>query len=334
MNQKIIYTRISSKYDDYANWLELNPVLLQGEFAIAVDPSDKEHPKILVKAGDGKHTYRDLPFISSNSIDVPQWAKSNTKPVYTAEEIVGLDKYISSNGGTTTECTDTNTQYDIIKIDDYTYQFVAKNINDTEYTKITTIDIPKFPIVEKTQEIVTEEGSGIILTNTDDGKVNIAVDTSVINCNNKELITEEGSGIILTNTDTGKLNISIDTAILDNDDCVKEITTEDGSGIILTNTDDGKVNIAVDTSVIGNTCEGKEIVTDEGSGIILTNTDDGKVNIAVDTSVVGDVCEGQKITTSENSGILLKQLENNTVDISLNNEIVYILNGGTAASFR
>ena len=144
MSQKTVYTRISSKYDEYNNWIANNPILLEGEFAIAVDPNNtnNDRPSILVKVGDGIHNYKDLPFISSNALDVPEWAKSNTKPIYTAEEIIGLDKYINTGGFT--EDTDTNTQYDIIKADDYTYHFVSKNIGDDNYTVVTTINIPRY----------------------------------------------------------------------------------------------------------------------------------------------------------------------------------------------
>ena len=190
MTPKIIYARIGSKYDEYENWLQTNPILLQGEIAVAVDPSNtnEDHPKILIKVGDGIHEYKDLPFISSNSIDVPDWAKSNTKPVYTAEEIVGLDQYINNNGGSGGNTGSNpsgnpanNTEYDIIKIDDYTYQFVAKNIGDTEYTKITTIDIPKYPVSSGgIQDITTSSNSGILVTRLDNNIIDISLDKSMV----------------------------------------------------------------------------------------------------------------------------------------------------------
>ena len=254
MSQKIIYTRISSKYDDYANWLTNNPILLEGEFAVAVDPNinDDEHPTILVKVGDGVHHYKDLPFISSNALDVPDWAKSNTKPVYTAEEIIGLDKYIntgSSSGGTTPSIKDTNTQYDIIKVDNYTYQFVAKNIGEIEYTKITTIDIPKYPSIESIQTLVTEEGSGIILTHTEDNKVNISIDKSILNDNGTELVTQEGSGIILTETEDNKVDISIDTSVVGGSGDGQKITASEDSGIVITQLENNTVDISLNNTL-------------------------------------------------------------------------------------
>lgn len=50
-------TRISLKYDTYANWVEKDPVLLAGELAVVVVPAATgavaKEPAILFKAGDG-----------------------------------------------------------------------------------------------------------------------------------------------------------------------------------------------------------------------------------------------------------------------------------------
>ena len=88
-------TRIRIRYDDYSNWMSLNPVLLQGEMAVTIVPSataDANYPEtgsaipeyrsvqqnkdtVLIKVGDGTTTYRNLPFVTGRAGDVYDWAK-------------------------------------------------------------------------------------------------------------------------------------------------------------------------------------------------------------------------------------------------------------------
>lgn len=94
-------TRITNKYDLFADWMNNDPVLLKGEIAIAEVPSnatlpDGVHstpPVMLVKVGDGTKKYSELDFISAKSADVYAWAKAATKPTYEAKEITGVMEY-------------------------------------------------------------------------------------------------------------------------------------------------------------------------------------------------------------------------------------------------
>ena len=111
MATKDLKARLKLKYDLYANWIANDPVLLAGEAAIAVVPADTnavvQEPCILIKIGDGTKKFSQLPFVSGIAADVYNWAKAATKPTYTAEEISGLDAYISG------KVQDTNTTYKI-----------------------------------------------------------------------------------------------------------------------------------------------------------------------------------------------------------------------------
>ena len=111
MATKDLKARLKLKYDLYANWITNDPVLLAGEAAIAVVPADTnavvQEPCILIKIGDGTKKFSQLPFVSGIAADVYTWAKAATKPTYTAEEISGLDAYISG------KVQDTNTTYKI-----------------------------------------------------------------------------------------------------------------------------------------------------------------------------------------------------------------------------
>lgn len=124
-------TRIMLKYDSYENWFNNNPVLLAGEVAIATVPAAPEGqkhptgfanlPNVVMKVGDGTHPYRELNFVSALAADVHSWAKAETKPSYEANEIVGLEKFVTDISDI-----DTNTQYDIVPVAGATYKYELK----------------------------------------------------------------------------------------------------------------------------------------------------------------------------------------------------------------
>lgn len=112
MATKNFNARISLKYDSYANWIANDPVLLVGEVAIATIPTKQngieQVPAVVMKVGDGTKKYSELQFVSGLAADICDWAKAATKPTYSADEITGLDAYISG------QIQDTNTQYQIV----------------------------------------------------------------------------------------------------------------------------------------------------------------------------------------------------------------------------
>ena len=118
-NLHTLNTRIKLKYDSYEKWVEKDPILLAGEVAIAtVSSNDAEGkpgfqnlPNIVFKVGDGVHPYTELKFVSALAADVHSWAKEATKPVYTAQEIDGIQDYIDNIIAGTEGIHDTDTKY-------------------------------------------------------------------------------------------------------------------------------------------------------------------------------------------------------------------------------
>lgn len=112
MANTTLNTRIQLKYDTYSNWTTNNPVLLSGEIAVVVVPASSDavpnEPTVLFKVGDGSTKFNALQWVAAPAADVYSWAKASTKPTYTANEIQGLDDYISG------QIQDTDTQYQII----------------------------------------------------------------------------------------------------------------------------------------------------------------------------------------------------------------------------
>lgn len=155
MADKILNTKIKLRIDSHENWTTNNPVLLLGEAAICTvsviqNGSVNAVPSTLIKIGDGVHRYNDLDYLSAKSADVYPWAKSNSKPTYTADEISGIDEYISA------KVQDTNTTYTIIKANNYQYKLMSKGINDSEYTEVATIDIPESSDKETVEQLVLD----------------------------------------------------------------------------------------------------------------------------------------------------------------------------------
>lgn len=144
MAEHILNTRITLKYDTYENWQKSTLVLKAGEVAICAVPSGvtvagiAKPPAVLQKIGDGVHVFKDLPWLQAVASDVYTWAKEASKPTYAANEITGLDTYISG------QVQDTDTQYTIVKGDnDYTYKLMSRAKGAENYsTEVATLSIP------------------------------------------------------------------------------------------------------------------------------------------------------------------------------------------------
>lgn len=143
--EKVLNTRICLKYDSYANWQLVKDSFIpkKGEVCIVAVPDGTSvtgvtnPPAIMMKCGDGTHTFAQLPWTQAVASDVYSWAKASTKPTYEATEITGLADYISG------QIQDTDTQYKITKTTEYQYKLMSKAKGEAEYTtEVATIDIP------------------------------------------------------------------------------------------------------------------------------------------------------------------------------------------------
>lgn len=144
-NAKTLNVRIRNKYDSYENWASSSLVLEAGEIAIAyttvnVDIGNgkiEQHPELLMKVGDGSKTFANLPWLSAKAADVAAWAKAANKPVYEAREITGIGDYIATYVDETLGISvDTDTQYQIVKVDDYNYKLQSKGKGDEAWADV------------------------------------------------------------------------------------------------------------------------------------------------------------------------------------------------------
>lgn len=153
---KELNTRIQLRYDTLTNWSDESVagkgaklVLKAGEMALCYVPAittgtTQTAPTVLFKVGDGTNTFKDLPWGGAVAADVHAWAKADTKPSYTAQEISGLADFISG------EIQDTDTQYKI-EISGRTIKLYSKSKDGSwGTTPVSTVDVPTSTLVEGT----------------------------------------------------------------------------------------------------------------------------------------------------------------------------------------
>lgn len=117
---KTVNTKIQVRRDTSANWSSNNPVLASGE--IGYDTTNKK-----IKIGDGSTAWNSLDFTVPTNVSaftndagyltsytetdptVPAWAKTASKPTYTANEISGLGAAASKAVDTTISAGSTST---------------------------------------------------------------------------------------------------------------------------------------------------------------------------------------------------------------------------------
>lgn len=130
-----INTRIRLKYDTLANWNQYDPQLLAGEVAIAVvsdvvDPITNV-PAVVMKVGDGTKTFSQLDFVSAKAADVNTYAKQTDANFKST-----IESWVSA------KVQDTNTEYTIVKVNDYQYKLQSKAIGGQFADTGVVIDIP------------------------------------------------------------------------------------------------------------------------------------------------------------------------------------------------
>lgn len=108
MAENVLETKIRLRYGTYSQWMNSDVILLLGEAAICAFPRNRvidqlsnsmpEHtpPAIGIKIGDGEHYFHELPWVQAIAADVFNWAKQESKPTYTAQEIQGLQSFVEN----------------------------------------------------------------------------------------------------------------------------------------------------------------------------------------------------------------------------------------------
>lgn len=197
-DQKVLSTRISLKYDSYTNWITNDPVLLKGEIAISTHDNDntapvtgfQNIPNIAMKVGNGTSKYSELKFVSALAADVYSWAKAAKKPVYTADEIEGLDNFIAG------EIQDTDTRYKLVKVEGSKYNYnLMSSVNGTSYdTLVSTIDLSG--IASRLDALETKVGDKSVSEQID-AKIG-ALDMAKVTVGQGEIIEsiEEADGVV------------------------------------------------------------------------------------------------------------------------------------------
>jgi hypothetical protein len=96
MADHVLETKILLRYGTYAEWMNSDIILEVGEAAICAFPNNRTieslsnnrpentPPAIGIKIGDGQSYFYELPWVQAIAADVYTWAKSASKPTYTA----------------------------------------------------------------------------------------------------------------------------------------------------------------------------------------------------------------------------------------------------------
>jgi hypothetical protein len=177
---KEIKTKIALKQNTYEYWTEgdgKDYIPLYGEICLCeITPvgtaGDKNNaattaPTVLFKVGTAKKDidgnfvadtvkkFSELNWVSALAADVYDWAKASTKPAYTASEITGIGEYIANYIDETLGITvDTNTVYQIVKVDDNTYKLQSKAAGTEAWADVngSVITLPESTKVEASEQ--------------------------------------------------------------------------------------------------------------------------------------------------------------------------------------
>lgn len=175
---KTINVQYKLRGDTLANLEAKNAVYAVNEPIVVLIPADADNgtkAATLLKMGDGTTAFKDLPYITALAGDVPEWAKAETKPEYTAEEIKNIDSYIAG------KVQDTDTQYKLEQdaTDPHILILSAKALADEDYTevvRITTADT-KYTAADKSVTVDADAKTiGVNLSADKDNALELAED--------------------------------------------------------------------------------------------------------------------------------------------------------------
>lgn len=198
-------------------------MLLAGELAIAYIEDTETHqlgtkfqnlPNIVMKVGDGDHTFSQLKFVSALAADVYGWAKGENPPPVLAGNIEGLSEYISG------QIRDTDTRYTMVTDTEnpYIIKLMATGDEkaDTTYDDlIATIDLSTLDTRLKTVEGSLGE-NGSVSTQIQEAVEAIAVAETTIEVGKVIATYKQENGILtittrdLTIADVADLQTNLD----------------------------------------------------------------------------------------------------------------------------
>ena len=328
MATKTLKTRIQLKYDTYANWTTNNPTPLSGEVCIVVVPAAAgavvQEPALLMKVGDGSTPFNSLNFVGGVAADVYDWAKAENKPTYKADEITGIDTYISEYVNDQMGISvDTDTQYTIVKVNDYQYKHQSKSKADSAFTDTgVVIDIPKYDDTALAGRVTAVEG----LVGSTAVATQIANAIAALDLAN----TYEAKGTAAT--EAGKVQDALDEYIESNDGVIAAI--KDGTSIDsfkdVENALAGKQ--AAGDYATKTEAQGYADAKDEAIAAAQQAADDaqadvdtlaGKVGeVPADKTVVQMISEAQSAATYDDTKV--------KEDIQANADAIALLNDGAA----
>lgn len=100
MAEKTFNGRLILDRRTHQEWMEADPVAKFGEIMVVEVPLNadqvEQEPCFLLKVGDGIKPYSQLNWFSGLAADVYDWAKAETKPTYTANEISDIETYLTN----------------------------------------------------------------------------------------------------------------------------------------------------------------------------------------------------------------------------------------------
>jgi hypothetical protein len=123
-------TRIRLKYDSLVNWNEHDPILLDGEVGFATTTVNGKS-EVLAKVGGNNKKWSELEFISAKAADVNTYAKQDDAVFKST-----IESWVSA------KVQDTNTEYTLVKVNDYQYKLQSKPIGGSFADTGVVIDIP------------------------------------------------------------------------------------------------------------------------------------------------------------------------------------------------
>ena len=206
MATKTMQTRLQMKRDLYANWVEKNPQLLEGELAVVIIPAEAgavvQEPAVMLKVGAKNeagelYNFNDLPWLSAVSADVYDWAKAENKPEYNTSEIVGLK----------------DREYRFVKDDEagYQYHLEYKGVGDADWVRVenSVINVPAYDDTYVVKTVGNQEIAGVKTFSGGEIRISdqeyyVAISAPQLQANQEVRLPEKG-GVLATTTDVSEL---------------------------------------------------------------------------------------------------------------------------------